>query len=426
MAPKKIVRIPLEIGGFDKTINKYKPVIDTPEFQRLRWIKNCDLVFQIYPGLTNTRFEHSCGTLHEVTEIIRNINDDEEARKLDETERSTVELAALLHDIGHSAFSHALEEILISFGEPTHDEKALEKLERLRSKIGKIPSVDFSLLREIFKRKSPFSTMIWSKVGADVLDYLQRDAMHAGVNLRSDTERIKTYAFFDGKYGIDSKAAEAVGMHLLVWLHQYTIIYLRKGSNLWKGLLRTGCYELMEDENNLEKFWEMTDDELLAELKVHEGLPRKIYYRIKHRNPPKTFLTIKIKGKEAREEIRKKPIHVYGLPEEELMKIVEYCESDVKNIMELERELERELEFEKGDVTVAEMPHIKYIQPENIDLFDRERGWTSLYDQIPEYKEMYHLTTRRIYAFRLGTRPELRKKAYENIELVLETLLTTI
>jgi len=152
-------------------------------------------------------------------------------------------------------------------------------------------------------------------------------------------------------------------------------------------------------------------------------LPRKIYRRIRNREKADTFLTLKIKGYESREQIRKKPIYVHGLPEDKLMKIVDHFRN-IHNVMEFERNMEKELNLEKGDITLAEMPHIEYVKPQNIPLFDVSRGWTSLFEQEPDFVDHYDRQVERGYALRVGVRSGLRKRAYKNYPKVLDALLS--
>jgi HD superfamily phosphohydrolase len=184
-------------------------------------------------------------------DIIRNIEEKPKKKeastyKFSKTERTTLELVALFHDLGHSSFSHAVEQILMSLGEPSHDEKVLEYLERFKPKIEKIPA-DFELISDTFKRKTPYYPMIWSLVGADVEDYIIRDADNCAITGGSDVERLKTYAYFDGKcYGLETKAILSLDQHVNFWIFMYMEVYNRKGCALWKGVIRTGVYEAIK------------------------------------------------------------------------------------------------------------------------------------------------------------------------------------
>ena len=79
-------------------------LIDTSFFQRLRWIRQLGPTNLVYPGANHTRFEHSLGTYH----LARKIAD---AIDLEEDEKQLVSVSGLLHDIGHTVFSHLGDEI---------------------------------------------------------------------------------------------------------------------------------------------------------------------------------------------------------------------------------------------------------------------------------------------------------------------------
>ncbi len=80
-------------------------LIDTPEFQRLRRIKQLGLGLYTYQGAEHTRFTHSLGTLHLMTRILERLS---ERSRLTPEDRAAARAAALLHDIGHAPFSHAM------------------------------------------------------------------------------------------------------------------------------------------------------------------------------------------------------------------------------------------------------------------------------------------------------------------------------
>ncbi len=86
-------------------------IIDTAAFQRQRYIKQLGFAHLVYPGATHTRFDHAIGVYHLAVTALRRLR--ESGRVPDEfwQEAALIPYAALLHDIGHYAFSHSLEEL---------------------------------------------------------------------------------------------------------------------------------------------------------------------------------------------------------------------------------------------------------------------------------------------------------------------------
>src|SRR5713101_4614704 len=84
-------------------------LIDAPEFQRLRRIKQLGLGLYTYQGAEHSRFTHSLGALHLMTRILEQLSD---RSNIDPEDRVAARAAALLHDVGHGPFSHAMEKVL--------------------------------------------------------------------------------------------------------------------------------------------------------------------------------------------------------------------------------------------------------------------------------------------------------------------------
>src|SRR5437763_11998780 len=87
-------------------------LIDTPAFQRLRYVRQLGLAYLVYPGASHSRFEHALGAYQLARRTLALLHE----RGLGDTlhhddDDRVVRCAALLHDIGHYPFSHALEEI---------------------------------------------------------------------------------------------------------------------------------------------------------------------------------------------------------------------------------------------------------------------------------------------------------------------------
>src|SRR5687768_4719342 len=86
-------------------------IVDSAAFQRLRYIRQLGLAHLVYPGATHTRFDHALGVYHLAQHALRLLEARGELRNIGKRERHIVAYAALLHDIGHYPFSHALEEL---------------------------------------------------------------------------------------------------------------------------------------------------------------------------------------------------------------------------------------------------------------------------------------------------------------------------
>src|SRR6266487_4621321 len=84
-------------------------LIDTPEFQRLRRIKQLGLGLYTYQGAEHSRFTHSLGAFHLMTRVLERLG---ERYRIEEGDRAAARAAALLHDVGHGSFSHVMEKVL--------------------------------------------------------------------------------------------------------------------------------------------------------------------------------------------------------------------------------------------------------------------------------------------------------------------------
>ena len=86
-------------------------LVDTPAFQRLRYVRQLGLAYLVYPGASHSRFEHALGAYHLAQRALSLFAERGLEREISPDACRIVRCAALLHDIGHYPFSHALEEI---------------------------------------------------------------------------------------------------------------------------------------------------------------------------------------------------------------------------------------------------------------------------------------------------------------------------
>ena len=156
--------------------------LDTPAVQRLRYVRQLGHAFLVYPGATHTRFEHALGAYHLTKRALSALEERGELGAATERDCSAVRLAALLHDIGHYPFSHALEEA----GFPSHEAEGVARLgegelgDRLREIGGPTLGAEVgALIRG--RSASPLQGLISGSLDLDKIDYLSRDARMCGV-----------------------------------------------------------------------------------------------------------------------------------------------------------------------------------------------------------------------------------------------------
>jgi HD superfamily phosphohydrolase len=157
-------------------------LVDTGTFQRLRNVRQLGLAYVVYPGATHSRFEHALGTYHLSRQTLALLCESNPGLAIDPSDQAIVRCAALLHDIGHYPFSHALEEI----GQLHHEDVARplitqgEIADILSHRISDdAPARIFELIRGV--STSPLQGLISGSLDLDKIEYLKRDAFMCGV-----------------------------------------------------------------------------------------------------------------------------------------------------------------------------------------------------------------------------------------------------
>lgn len=224
------------------------PLIETPEVQRLRRIRQLGLGHLVFPGAEHTRLQHSLGAMALMQEALATLS--EKGTPISEAEHEAALAAALLHDAGHGPFSHTLEHELIrpdAAGRHHHHERMSRRImQRLNRRFG--GALDQALA--IFDGTHPrpfFHRLVSSQLDMDRLDYLRRDSFYTGVaeGVVGVDRIIKTLRVHpsDGGPGadvvIEAKGAYAVESFILSRRLMYWQVYLHKTVIAADHLLRS-------------------------------------------------------------------------------------------------------------------------------------------------------------------------------------------
>ncbi len=272
--------------GFDGLEER---IIDTADFQRLRRIKQMSVTNLVYPGANHTRFEHSLGTAHLSETIGRKVG-------LDEDKLKQVKLYALLHDIGHIAFSHEGEDMLEKhIGD--HEKIGKEKI--TSGEIGDMLSENYSPKRILAVRGSMEGSIVDSDIGADRMDYLKRDAHNTGVAYGIiDIDRIvHTLLLEKGELCIGKGGLEAAESLLIARFMMFSTVYLHKTVRIATAMLYRAIENSISDTMEPEEFKSLDDEEAMLRMGASEKartyvdalLRRKLYKEVA------SFQTVKVK-----------------------------------------------------------------------------------------------------------------------------------
>lgn len=179
----------------------------------------------VYPGSLHTRFHHALGASYLLTQAVENLR--VKGIVISEEEEEAATLAVLLHDVGHSPFSHSLEgELIQNVG---HEELSCLIMARLNQQYeGRL-----NLALDIFTNKYPrpfLHELVSSQLDVDRLDYLRRDSFYTGVTEGSiGSDRIiKMLHVKDDKLVVEAKAIYSIEKFLLSRRLMYWQVYLHK------------------------------------------------------------------------------------------------------------------------------------------------------------------------------------------------------
>ncbi len=236
-------------------------VIDSFPLQRLRFISQLGIAYLVFPSAQHSRFEHSLGTMELAGRIYHSLGLKEERLY------KIVRLAGLLHDIGHTPFSHTTEVLL---GDKSHEqigEKVLyeEGLADTLKKCG-YSQEEVELIAELaFRKGNNLPNIITGEFGADRMDYLRRDAYFCGTSYGFfDYSRLlENMVLVDGKKCVHISALRALESFVLGRYFMYSQVYFHKVVRILNIHLEEAIQDFLEKGLLKEDFYRKTDHHIL-------------------------------------------------------------------------------------------------------------------------------------------------------------------
>ena len=223
---KKVFNDPV-YGFINLHSDRLFEMIMHPYVQRLRRIKQLGLTELVYPGATHTRFHHGLGAMH-LMQIALNSLRNKQLEISDEEFEATL-IAILLHDVGHSPFSHALEYTLVP--EHSHEYFSQQIIAELAATFGKPVQLAYDIFTDRYERHF-FHQLVSGQLDIDRLDYLKRDCFYTGVSEGAiGADRIIKMLYVAGdNLVVEQKGIYSIENFLYARRLMYWQVYLHKTS----------------------------------------------------------------------------------------------------------------------------------------------------------------------------------------------------
>ena len=191
------------IHGYMNIDNNLLKIIDNPYFKRMKYIKQLGTCYEVFPGASHNRFEHSIGVYHLTNKMLNNIINNNKILLSNKHQR-LIEIAALCHDLGHGPYSHVFDNEILknSHSEYKHHEKRSclimeNMIKDIKFSKLKINGYDIDFIKSIIHPDKYHDNYLYQIVSnnvngidTDKFDYIQRDIHNIGLKYGCDYNRI--------------------------------------------------------------------------------------------------------------------------------------------------------------------------------------------------------------------------------------------
>jgi HD superfamily phosphohydrolase len=278
---RSLVRIPHEMDV--PLTPRVRQLVDCPEFRRLARISQLGLVSLVYPAANHTRLEHSLGVYRNALLYLKQLAGDERfAAAITEADAETFLAAALVHDLGHWPFCHAIEDMALP-GVPTHELFANsfllegELADALREDWNLQPRDVTALLSEkpAGSRQRILKSMLSGPIDIDKMDYLMRDSLHAGVPYGRNFDQQRLIGSLclnqagDG-LAITDKGRTAAEMMVFARYVMFSEVYWHHAVRSATAMLQRAFY-LLHGQLDLDPLFRLAEQPLVDQLLAAAG-----------------------------------------------------------------------------------------------------------------------------------------------------------
>jgi HD superfamily phosphohydrolase len=250
---------------------------DTPQMQRLRWIKQLGLASLVYPGANHTRFEHSLGAYHLAGLLANHLG-------LQEKDKMLVCAAALLHDVGHGPLSHATEAALAPYLRMEH-ESIIDLLKR--SELKAVLDNYGLLASDIQASINGFGLgqIVSGEIDVDRMDYLIRDAHYTGVayGVIDLLRLLQKMTLHGGQLVVEAGGVQAATSLLISRLLMHPSVYYHHVCRISECMISAGIRRMIEEGTSASAVKDMDDIQLFNSLELSGGYAAEMASRIRSR-----------------------------------------------------------------------------------------------------------------------------------------------
>jgi len=287
---KYTIRDPI-YGSIPLSAEAYK-TLNCKCMQRLRGLKQNGAVHLVYTGSTHTRLSHSIGVYHLARMVLQRLVSQPKGEEIEPELGKALLAASLVHDVGHFPFSHALEELKFKNFHPNHEKftcALISEDDELQGLITKEWGVGVDTVISLIAKSDsddtvpPFlKAILNSSIDIDKMDYLQRDAYHAGVpygsvehvrlieSLRIDPQNNELTVHERGVASIESLLfAKYLMFRNVYWHHGVRIVtaMIKRASLDFILNLGYDIKDINTDTPEIKRLLRATDDTFLRDMK---------------------------------------------------------------------------------------------------------------------------------------------------------------